>query len=215
MITRAKPLFISADIEDLATSKTRRRNILNRKGGAVLISPQPLRGGKTKRTVQINTANRGNIEANKEKDRTGSIVEVNARNSGDIPERQRSGGNVQGNKEKERTQSVVEGSATNARGIPKRQRSLGNAAANKEKERRQSHKEGSTRNAQAIPERQRSLGNAGANKEKETRQSHEERSEQNAGGIPERQRSQGTHLVTQDTIPDETQVPGLEKIYKG
>ena len=211
LITRAKPSFISADIEDLATPKTRRRNILNRKGGAVLISPQPLRGGKTNRTVQINTANRGNTEANKEKDRTGSIVEVSARNSGDIPERQRSGGNVQGNKEKERTQSVVEESTTNAGGIPKRQRSLGNAAANKEKERRESHKEGSTWNARAILKRQRSLGNAAANKEKERRQTHEERSAQNAGGIPERQTSQGTCLVTQDTIPDETQVPRLEQ----
>ena len=123
MIIRAKPAFISQDIEDLATPKTKRRGILNRKGGAVLISPQPLRGSKTNRTVQINPAKKGNIAANKEKETREIPVEVSAKNSGVIPEKQRSLGNAEANKEKDRRKSLAERSTTNAGAIPERQKS--------------------------------------------------------------------------------------------
>ena len=97
LTTRATPAFIIDDIEDLCSPKKKKKRGVNRKGAPVLISPQPLTGGKTNRVVQRNPTNKRSAEDTEgtetigcPKDRSSINAAAGASNSRHIPQSKRS-----------------------------------------------------------------------------------------------------------------------------
>ena len=124
LTTRSAPSLIVEDMEDLCGFKKKKTtNRINRGKGAILISPQPRKGGKANRIVQLNTEKERSLAPKEENLKN---LGVDAGNTLVIPKKKQSQGTslTQGDPDSRRTKIQNQNPRTGPGASPRRGKSL-------------------------------------------------------------------------------------------